>query len=155
MELLDPSSPDDYEEHEETVLPGPLWRHALWVAGITVLGVGLGWAGALFRIGPEEYGLPPAATGAVWPYLVTWTATGLAAAAALRAAAARVPVYAPGQIAVVLTLLGTRLSLGWRPEAPVLGAMAVSALTAAAIWCALALRPGSRDNRGGGKTSGG
>ncbi|NUL05374.1 hypothetical protein HRW07_19480 [Streptomyces lunaelactis] len=151
-ELLDPSSPDHYEE---TVLPGPLWRHALWAAGITVLGVGLGWAGALFRIGPEEYGLPPAAPGAVWPYLVAWTAIGLAAAAVLRAAAARVPVYAPGPIAVVLTLLGTRLSLGWRPEAPVLGAMAAAALTAAAIWCALALRSGSLDNRAGGSTSGG
>ncbi|MFF4229572.1 hypothetical protein [Streptomyces sp. NPDC001820] len=151
MELLDPSSPDDYEE---TVLPGPLWRHALWVAGITVLGVGLGWAGALFRIGPEEYGLPSAAPGAVWPYLLAWTAAGLAAAAALRAAAARVPVYAPGRIAAVLTLLGTRLSLAWRPEAPVLGAMASVALTAAAIWCALALRSGSRGNRGGEVTSG-
>ncbi|MEW2085148.1 hypothetical protein [Streptomyces sp. NPDC005283] len=152
IELLDPSSSDDYEE---TVLPGPLWRHALWVAGITVLGVGLGWAGAFFRIGPEEYGLPSAAPGAVWPYLVAWTATGLGAAAALRAAATSVPVYAPGQIAVVLTLLGTRLSLGWRPDAPVLGAMAAAELTAAAIWCALALRPGPRDNRGGGSTSGG
>ena len=152
IELLTPSSPDN---DEEAVLPGPLWRHALWVAGITVLGVGLGWAGALFRIGPEEYGLPPAAPGPKWPYLVAWTVTGLAAAAVLRAAAARVPVYAPGGIAVVLTMLGTRLSLGWRPEAPVLGAMAGAALTAAAIWCALALRPGSRRNLGGGVTSGG
>ncbi|WP_327328617.1 hypothetical protein OG735_39745 [Streptomyces sp. NBC_01210] len=152
MELLDPSSPDDYEG---AVRPGPLWRHALWVAVITVLGVGLGWAGALYRIGPEEYGLPSAAPGALWPYLLAWTATGLAAAAALRAAAARVPVYAPEGIAVVLTMLGTRLSLGWRPEAPVLGAMAGAALTAAAIWCALALRSGSHGNRGGGGTSGG
>ncbi|WP_274564757.1 hypothetical protein [Streptomyces spiramyceticus] len=149
IELFDPSSPDeidpsDPDEHEEAVRPGPLWRHALWVAGITVLGVGLGWATALFRIGPEEYGLPSAALGAVWPYLVAWTATGLAVAAALRAAAARVPVYAAGRIAVVLTALGTRLSLGWRPEAPVLGAMAAAALTAAAIWCALALRTTSR-----------
>ncbi|MCX4821336.1 hypothetical protein OG883_15755 [Streptomyces sp. NBC_01142] len=151
MELHDLPSPDD---DEETVLPGPLWRHALWVAGITILGVGLGWASALFRIGPEEYGLPSAAPGAVWPYLVAWTAIGLAVAAALRAAAARVPVYAPGQIAVVLTALGTRLSLGWRPEAPVLGALAAAALTAAAIWCALALRSDSRDNRGRGITPG-
>lgn len=152
IELLDPSTPDDYQEPVRT---GPLWRHALWVAGITVLGVGLGWATALIRIGPEEYGLPSAASGAVWPYLVAWTATGLAAAAALRAAAARVPVYAPGRIAAVLTLLGTRLSLGWRPEAPVLGAMAAAALTATAIWCALALRSGSGDEHGETSMSGG
>lgn len=151
-ELLIPSSPDD---DEEAVLRGPLWRHAVWVAGLAVLGVGLGWASAQFRIGPEEYGLPPAAPGLQWPYLVAWTVTGLAAAAVLRAAAARVPVYAPGPIAVVLTLLGTELSLGWRPEAPALGAMAGAALTAAAIWCALALRPGSRRNHGGGVTTGG
>ncbi|MEU4496742.1 hypothetical protein OG729_35590 [Streptomyces sp. NBC_00210] len=152
IELLDPTSPDDYEG---AVRPGPLWRHALWVAGITVLGVGVGWAGALFRVGPKEYGLPPAAPGAVWPYLVAWTVIGLAAAAVLRAAAARVPVYAPEGIAAVLTILGTRLSLGWRPEAPVLGPMAAAALTAVAIWCALALRSGSRGQRGGGVTSGG
>ncbi|WP_406265536.1 hypothetical protein OHT93_07645 [Streptomyces sp. NBC_00191] len=151
-ELLIPSSPDD---DAEAVLRGPLWRHAVWVASLAVLGVGLGWAGALFRIGPEEYGLPPAAPGPVWPYLVAWTVTGLAAAAVLRAAAARVPVYAPGGIAVVLILLGTRISLGWRPEAPALCAMAGAALTAAAIWCALALRPGSRRNHGGGVTTGG
>lgn len=153
IELVDdPSTP---ESHEETVRPGPLWRHAVWVAGITVLGVGLGWAGALYRIGPEQYGLPSAAPGSVWPYLAAWTATGLAAATALRAAAARVPVYAPGRVAGVLTLLGTRLSLGWRPEAPLLGAMAAAVLTAAVIWCAIALRPASPGNRGRGVTSGG
>ncbi|MBT2507700.1 hypothetical protein J7I98_17790 [Streptomyces sp. ISL-98] len=160
IELIDPSSPDDLDpsgpgEYEEAVRPGPLWRHALWVAGITVLGVGLGWASALFRIGPEEYGLRSAAPGAVWPYLVAWTATGLAVAAALRAAAARVPVYAPGRIAAVLTALGTRLSLGWRPEALVLGATAAAALTAAAIWCAIALRSSSRGNHGRTVTSDG
>ncbi|MEV8309978.1 hypothetical protein AB0P36_22155 [Streptomyces flavidovirens] len=139
-ELLDSSSPDG---SEETVRPGPLWRHAAWVAGITVCAVGVGWASALFRIGPAEYGLPSAAPGAAWPYLVAWTATGLAAAATLRAVAARVPLYAPGRTAALLTALGTRLSLGWRPEAPVLGAMAAAALTVAALWCALALRSGS------------
>ncbi|GAA2942769.1 hypothetical protein GCM10010446_30080 [Streptomyces enissocaesilis] len=84
-ELVGSSGPDDYEEK---VRPGPLRRHALWGAGIAVLGVGLGRASALFRTGPEEYGLPPAAPGTVRPYLVAWTATGLAAAAVLRAAAA-------------------------------------------------------------------
>ncbi|MFD7325747.1 hypothetical protein ACFV9D_32515 [Streptomyces sp. NPDC059875] len=136
IEFLDASDPDD----EGTVRPGPLWRHAVWVVGITVLGVGLGWAGALFRIGPKEYGLPPAAPGAVWPYLLAWTLIGLIAAAVLRATAARVPVYAPGRIAGALSLLGTRLSLGWRPEGTVLGAMAAAALVAAALWCAFALR---------------
>jgi hypothetical protein len=140
-----PSNPDG---DEEPLRSGPLWRHALWAAAVTVLGVGLGWVGALYRIGPEEYGLPSAAPGPVWPYLVAWTATGLVAAAALRATAARVPIYAPGEIAVVLIALGTRLSLGWRPEPPVLGALAAAALTAAAIWCALALRPGFRGSRG-------
>ncbi|MEN8653353.1 hypothetical protein ABCR94_22820 [Streptomyces sp. 21So2-11] len=139
-------SPDEIsppEGDEEPVPPGPLWRHAVWVGGVAVIGVGLGWIGALFRIGPEEYGLPPAAPGAVWPYLIAWTATGLVAAAALRATALRVPLYAPGSIAVVLVLLGTRISMGWRPEAPALGALAAGALAATAIWCALALRSGS------------
>lgn len=138
IEFDDLSNPDG---QEEPVPPRPLWRHALWVAGVTGLGVGLGWASALFRVGPEEYGLPSAAPGALWPYLAAWAATGMVAAAVLRAAAVRVPVYAPGRIVVGLTVLGTRLSLGWRPEPPVLGAMAAAALTAAAIWCALALRP--------------
>ncbi|MGW0366110.1 hypothetical protein [Streptomyces sp. NPDC002990] len=151
MAFIDSSGSDD----EETVRPGPLWRHALWVAGVTALGVGLGWASALFRIGPEEYGLPSAAPGALWPYLLTWTATGLAAAAALRATAARVPVYAVGRIAALLTALGTRLSLGWRPEAPVAGAMAAAALTAAAVWCAVALRPGARRTAPGGSAPAG
>ncbi|MET9438245.1 hypothetical protein [Streptomyces sp. NPDC006551] len=117
-----------------------MWRHALWVAGVVVLGVGLGWAGSLFRIGPEEYGLPPAAPGEVWPYLAVWAATGVAVAAVLRATAARVPVYAPGRIAVVLAFLGTRISLGWRPEALVLGVFIAAALTAAVAWSAFALR---------------
>lgn len=92
-----------------------------------VLGVAVGWAGALFRIGPEEYGLPSAAPGPVRPYLVAWITTGLMAAAALRAAAAKVPLYAPGRTAAVLTALAT-----------------------AVLWCAFALRPSFRRNRGGG-----
>ncbi|MDJ0461226.1 hypothetical protein QMK30_06120 [Streptomyces sp. H27-C3] len=145
MQSHDLYSPDDITppDDEEPVRPGPLWRHALWVAGIAALGVGLGWVGALFRIGPEEYGLPPAAPGAVWPYVVAWAVTGLVVAAAMRATALRVPLYAPGQIAVVLVLLGTRISMGWRPEAPALGAVAAVALTATAVWCALAVRSGS------------
>ncbi|HET6856045.1 MAG TPA: hypothetical protein VFH94_02985 [Streptomyces sp.] len=136
--------PDDDGAPEELVPPGPLWRHALWVVGVAVVGVAVGWAGALFRIGPDEYGLPPAAPGAVWPYLIAWTATGLVAATVLRATATRVPLYSPAGIGVVLVLLGARVSLGWRPDAPALGALAAAALAATALWCALALRSGSR-----------
>ncbi|MEU2597792.1 hypothetical protein ABZ678_35115 [Streptomyces hirsutus] len=110
--------------------------------------MGLGWVSASFRIGPDEYGMPLAAPGQVWSYLVAWTATGLAAAAALRAVAAKVPLYGLEVVVVLLTFLGTRLSLGYRPEPPVLGAMAATALTAAAIWCVLALRRSFRGYRG-------
>ncbi|MCB8901995.1 MULTISPECIES: hypothetical protein [unclassified Streptomyces] len=135
-----PSGSDSFDE-EETVRPGPFWRHALWVVGVSAAAVAAGWLTSLFRIGPEEYGLPPAAPGALWPYLVAWAAIGLAVAAVLRATAAKVPVYAPGRIAAGLTYLGTRISLGWRPEAPPAGAMAAAALIVAAVWCAIALRP--------------
>ncbi|WP_432752240.1 hypothetical protein ACE1OA_03455 [Streptomyces sp. JL2001] len=146
IEFFDAATTD---EDEETVRPGPLWRHALWAAGIAVLGVGLGRVTGLFRIGPEDYGLPSAAPGPLWPYLAAWTVIGFLTAAVLRATAARVPVYAPGRIGCFLTLLGTRLSLGWRPEAPVLAALGAAALAAAAVWCALALRPGPRGTDGG------
>lgn len=142
-----PDSCSDSDGDEETLRPGPLWRHALWVVGVTVLGVGWGWAAASFRVGPDEYGLPLATPGKVQPYLVAWTATGLTAAAALRAVAARVPLYGPGTLSVLLTLAGTRLSLGWRPEPPMLGAMTAVALTAVAIWCAFTLRSGHRGQR--------
>ncbi|CAM5739738.1 hypothetical protein SHIRM173S_00914 [Streptomyces hirsutus] len=146
----DLSSPDigASSDDEESLRPGPLWRHALWVAGFTIFGVGLGWVSASFRIGPDEYGMPLAAPGQVWSYLVAWTATGLTAAAALRAVAAKVPLYGLEVVVVLLTFLGTRLSLGYRPEPPVLGAMAATALTAAAIWCVLALRRSFRGYRG-------
>ncbi|MGW6564335.1 hypothetical protein [Streptomyces sp. NPDC054975] len=139
----------DSPEYEEPLAPGPLWRHALWVAGVAALGVGLGWAGSLFRLGPDQYGLPPAAPGAVWPYLVAWAAIGVATAAVLRTAAARVPVYGPGRITVALTFLGTRLSLGWRPEVAELAAMATAALLVAALWSAFAMRPGARTDQTG------
>ncbi|MEV4948301.1 hypothetical protein [Streptomyces sp. NPDC053755] len=125
---------------EETLAEVPLWRHAGWVAGVAALGVGLGWAGSLFRFGPDEYGLPPAAPGSPWPYLGAWFVVGVAAAAVLRAASARVPVYATGRIAVGLAFLGTRVSLGRRPEAGALTAMAVAALAFAVLWAAFALR---------------
>ncbi|WP_051819752.1 hypothetical protein [Streptomyces flavochromogenes] len=131
----------DASDDEATVRPGPFWRHALWVVGVSAAAVAAGWVTSLFRIGSEKYGLPPAASGALWPYLIAWTVVGLAVAAVLRATAAKVLVYAPGRIAAALTYLGTRLSLGWRPEAPLVGAMAAAALIAAAVWCALALRP--------------
>ncbi|WP_063886623.1 hypothetical protein [Streptomyces aureus] len=134
-------APGPFDDDEATVRPGPFWRHALWVVGVGAAAVAAGWVTSLFRIGSEKYGLPPAAPGALWPYLTAWAVTGLAVAAALRATAAKVPVYAPGRIAAGLTYLGTRLSLGWRPEAPLVGAMAAAALIAAAVWCAIALRP--------------
>lgn len=149
----DDGSSSDGEE--ESLRPGPLWRHTLWVVGVTIAGVGMGWAGASFRLGPDEYGIPLAARDQVWPYLVTWTATALTAAAAMRAVAARVPLYGPEALVVILSFTGTRLSLGWRPEPPVLGAMAAAALTAAVIWCALALRRGLRGGRGRRVASGG
>ncbi|TQK42526.1 hypothetical protein FBY35_3945 [Streptomyces sp. SLBN-118] len=68
---------------------------------------------------------------------------GLAAAAMLRAAAAKVPVHAPATIAFGVTWLGARLSLAWRPEWPMLALMAAVALAAAAGWSLMALRPGS------------
>ncbi|MFE2292165.1 hypothetical protein [Streptomyces sp. NPDC059452] len=152
MDFLEPSDPSGPGDEEETVRPGPWWRHTLWVVGVAALGVGLGWAGSLFRLGPDDYGLLAAAPGSPWPYLGAWAVTGLAAAAVLRAAAARVPVYLPGMITVILTLVGTRLSLGWRPEAPVLAAMAVGALVAAAVWAAIALREKGDARAGAGST---
>ncbi|MFT9480769.1 hypothetical protein [Streptomyces sp. Mo3] len=152
------SSPDycaSFDGDEESLRPGPLWRHVLWASGVTILGVGLGWTDASFRLGPDEYGMPLAAPGQVRPYLVAWTVTGLTAAAAMRAVAARVPLHGPDVLVVILTFMGTRLSLGFRPEPPVLGAWAAAALTAAFIWCALALRRGFRGYRGRRAASGG
>ncbi|MFD5901243.1 hypothetical protein ACFWHG_07030 [Streptomyces microflavus] len=140
MDFLDPSDSGAPDDDEVTVRPGPLWRHALWVVGVTALGVGLGWAGSLFRLGPDDYGLLTAAPGSPWTYLGAWAVTGLAATAVLRAAAAKVPVPSPGTIAVILLLIGTRLSLGWRPETPELAAMVAGALVLAGIWAAIALR---------------
>ncbi|WP_329285116.1 hypothetical protein [Streptomyces sp. NBC_00691] len=141
-------APDPFDDDEGNVRPGPFWRHALWAVGISAAAVATGWLTSLFRIGFREYGLPPAAPGPVWPYLAAWAVIGLAVAAVLRITAARVPLYAPGRIAAGLTYLGTRLSLGWRPEAPLVGAMAAAALLVAGVWCAVALRP----HRAGEKT---
>ncbi|MGA5407476.1 hypothetical protein ACPCSC_09475 [Streptomyces lavendulocolor] len=66
--------------------------------------------------------------------------TGLVVAATLRATAARLPVHAPGRTATVLVAVGTRLTMGWRPEAPLLAALVVGALAVAAGWCAVAVR---------------
>ncbi|TXS21777.1 hypothetical protein EAO70_07420 [Streptomyces sp. adm13(2018)] len=143
--MTDPFAPDapagseSFDDDEESVRPGPFRRHALWAAGVAAAGVAMGWVTSLFRIGPEEYGLPPAAPGSLWPYLTAWAVIGLVVAGVLRATAARIPVYAPGRTAVALTYLGTRLSLGRRPEAPLVAAMAAAALVAAAVWCAVAL----------------
>ncbi|MFD7445899.1 hypothetical protein [Streptomyces sp. NPDC059909] len=143
--MIDNIGPAAYgnPDNSEEIRPGPLWRHAVWVVAVTAVGVGLGWTTGLFRVGPEEYGLPSAAPGPLLPYLAAWTVIGLAAAGVLRGAAARVPVHAPGTIAFGVTWLGTRLSLGWRPEWPMLALMAAVALAAAAGWSLMALRPGS------------
>ncbi|MEV6592382.1 hypothetical protein [Streptomyces acidicola] len=154
-DLSSPGNRATSDDDEAPQRPGPLWRHALWAAGVTIVGVGLGWVNASYRLGPAEYGMPLAAPGQVLPYLVAWTATGLTAAAALRAVAARVPLHGPEVVVLVLIYMGTRLSLGYRPEPPMLGAMVVAALTTAAIWCALALHRGFRGYRGRRVTSGG
>ncbi|WP_433404047.1 hypothetical protein [Streptomyces sp. CA-146814] len=140
MDFLDPSGEGGLADDEVTVRPGPLWRHALWVVGVTALGVGMAWAGSLFRLGPDDYGLLAAAPGSPWTYLAVWAVTGLAATTVLRAAAAKVPVPSPGTVAVILLLVGTRLSLGWRPETPELAAMVAGALVLAGTWAAIALR---------------
>ncbi|MGW6589561.1 hypothetical protein [Streptomyces globisporus] len=136
-----PFDSDDSDGSEDAqVRPGPLRRHALWVVAVTAAGVALGWVGALFRIGPEEFGLPPAAPGALWPYLLAWTAIGLALAAILRFVAAKVPVYEPETAAIGIVLIGTRLSLGWRPEPLEVAGLAAAGLLLVALWCAVALR---------------
>ncbi|OCC13724.1 hypothetical protein [Streptomyces sp. PTY087I2] len=133
-------SGDSGDSEDAEVRPGPFWRHALWGVAVTAAGVGLGWAGALFRIGPEEFGLPPAAPGALLPYLLAWTAIGLALAAVLRSVAAKVPVYEPEKVAIGVVLIGTRLSLGWRPEPLEVAGLAAAGLLLVAVWCAVALR---------------
>lgn len=151
----DPGLPDDPgtsagDGDEETLRRGPLWRHAVWVVCLTLVGVGLGWADASFRMGPDEFGMPLAVAGEVRPYLLTWTAAGLAVAAVLRAVAARVPLPGPEVFAVILTFMGTRLSLGWRPEPPTVGTMIAAALAAAAVWCVIGVRVARRGARGRG-----
>lgn len=141
-ESPDPAVLDDRpspEDDENAPRPGPLRRHALWAVGVTLLGVGLGWLGSLHRIGPDDNGIPLAAPGPLWPYLLAWTAIGLTAAVALRTVAARVPPYCPEIPLVLITLLGTRFSLAWRPEPLALGVAAAVALAFAALWCAFAL----------------
>ncbi|MGW6724139.1 hypothetical protein [Streptomyces sp. NPDC054995] len=135
-----PDSDDSHDDDDASVRPGPWWRHALWVAAVTAAGVALGWVGALFRIGPEEFGLPPAAPGDLWPYLLAWTAIGLALAAVLRFVAARVPVYEPETALIGAVLIGTRLTLGWRPEPLEVAGLAGAALLLVVLWCAVALR---------------
>ncbi|MFF9869664.1 hypothetical protein ACF1G0_30440 [Streptomyces sp. NPDC013953] len=138
IESFHDGEPD--QDAEEMVRRSSFGRHALWVVGVTAFAVALGWATALVRIGPDQSGLPPALPGSVWPYLTVWGVTGLTVAAMLRATAAKVPLYAAGRTAMLLTALGTRLSLGWRPEALVLAALITAALAWAALWCAFALR---------------
>ncbi|WP_345590890.1 hypothetical protein [Streptomyces marokkonensis] len=109
----------------------------------------MAWYSASYRVGPDDYGLPLAVEGQTWPYVGFWAVIGLTAAAVLRAVAARVPLAGPDVIAVLLTFTGARLSLGWRPEPLMLGAMAAAALVVAVIWCVPALRGGFRSRAGG------
>ncbi|MER5889038.1 hypothetical protein ABT160_34880 [Streptomyces sp. NPDC001941] len=136
-------------DEDERVRSGPLWRHALWAVLVTVTGVALGWLGALFRIGPEEYGLPPAAPGALWPYLLAWAGIGLVLSAVLRFVATRVPVYSPSEVLIGTVMIGTRLSLGWRPEPLEVTGLAAAALLLVTIWCAVALRGAAVVRRSG------
>lgn len=145
-------SPSD---DERALRPGPLWRHAVWVVGLTIVAVAMGWVAASYRVGPDHYGIPLAVPGQVWPFLAFWTMTGLLLAGAMRAVAARVPLYGPDVLVLLLIFAGTRLSLGYRPESLQLGALAAAALVAAGIWCAVALRHGRRDDRAQRVTSGG
>ncbi|MEU8509835.1 hypothetical protein AB0C40_35195 [Streptomyces brevispora] len=135
-----PETTNAVDTQDERVRSGPLWRHALWAALVTAAGVTLGWLGALFRIGPEEYGLPPAAPGALWPYLLAWAVIGLGLSAILRFAAAKVPVYSPSEVLLGTVMIGTRLSLGWRPEPLEVAGLAAAALLLVTVWCAVALR---------------
>ncbi|MER5929850.1 hypothetical protein [Streptomyces sp. NPDC002054] len=134
MEIIGSQDIADGEEEGE-LRPGPLWRHALWVLGITACALCFAWVASLWRLGPEDYGIPSAAPGPLWPLLAVCGATGLAATALLRATAARIPLYAPSRVGFVLVMTGTRLALGFRPEPPVLAAGAAAVVLAAAVWC--------------------
>ncbi|MGW4363559.1 hypothetical protein ACWEKU_32910 [Streptomyces californicus] len=144
-----PEDPADIDDEDAQVRPGPFRRHALWVVAVTAAGVTLGWVGALFRIGPEEFGLPPAAPGALWPYLLAWTVIGVASAALLRCVAARVPVYEPESAVIGVVMIGTRLSLGWQPEPLEVAGLAGAGLLLVAVWCAVAWRGASVVRRSG------
>ncbi len=80
-----PAPYDGFDDPEEEVGPGPPGRHAVWVVAVTAAGVALGWWSGLFRIGPEEYGLPSVVPGPLLSYLAAWTAVGLVAATVPRA----------------------------------------------------------------------
>ncbi|WP_374200842.1 hypothetical protein [Streptomyces bambusae] len=137
MEIIDSDSTAAGEEEGE-IRPGPWWRHTLWVLGVTACAIGFGWVSSAFRVGPEDFGIPSAPPGPLWPLLGICAATGLAAAGLLRATSARIVVYGPGRVGFFLVMLGTRLALGFRPEPPVLAAGAAAVVLAAAVWCGYA-----------------
>jgi len=58
----------------------------------------------------------------------------------LRFVAARVPVYSPSEVVLGVVMIGTRLSLGWRPEPLEVAGLAAAGLMLVALWCAVALR---------------
>ncbi|MFF5449083.1 hypothetical protein [Streptomyces sp. NPDC012888] len=147
MEIFDPadpvSGPDQTAEPE--LRSGPLWRHALWAVAVTAAGMGLGWLAALYRLGPDEYGIPSAAEGSPWALLAVCAAAGLTAAALLRGTAARIPLYAPTRVCGALVFAATRLALGFRPEPALLAAGAAAVVAAAAAWCAFGVVTHRRD----------
>ncbi|MCB5163760.1 hypothetical protein LG634_02730 [Streptomyces bambusae] len=126
-------------EDEGELRPGPLWRHALWVVGVTVAALAFSWFLSEFRLGPPDFGIPPAAPGSPWPLLALGGVTGLAALGLLRATAARTVVYAPARVGFVLVVAGVRLALAFRPEAPVLAAGAAAVIVGAAVWSGYAV----------------
>ncbi|MFG2293340.1 hypothetical protein [Streptomyces sp. NPDC048603] len=137
MEIINSGDIPDGEEEGE-VRPGPWWRHTLWVLGVTAGAIAFAWVASSFRLGPEEYGIPRAAPGSLWPMLGVCAAVGLVAVAALRATAARIPVYGPGRVGFVLVSFGARLAVGFDPGPGVVAAGAAAVVLAAAIWCAYA-----------------
>lgn len=73
-------------------------------------------------------------------HLLAWTVIGLGLGAILRFVAAKVPVYSPSQVLLGTVMIGTRLSLGWRPEPLDVADLAAAALLLVSVWCAVALR---------------
>ncbi|MER7761664.1 hypothetical protein [Streptomyces sp. NPDC097619] len=138
MDFADPEDLPDADDEGE-LRPGPLWRHAAWVLGVTAAALLVGWFLSEFRLGAPDFGIPAAAPGSPWPLLAVGGVTGLAALGLLRATAARVLVYGPGRVGFVLLVIGIRLALAYRPGAPILAAGAAAVVLCAAAWAGQAV----------------